>query len=951
MRFKITFLFSILVFFANAQLMSWTPDFIKESDGSIVVTMDASKGNEALLNYATPGEVYVHTGLITSYSVNASDWKHVKYNSFNTPSPTVLAAYLGSNKWSFTVTGGLRAFYNVTDPAEKILKITMLFRSSNGTIVQRNTDGSDMYIPVYETGLNVRLTVPFSQPKFQPIPEPIVKTVGETVAITAKASQNAELKLFYNGVQVGATVASGTSISATPTITVAGTQEIVAQAFSGGITKKDTITFFVTPLNVIAPLPNGVRDGINYGADATTATMVLYAPNKNNVRVIGDFNNWTELSNYQMNKTPDGLRYWITITGLAPGTEYAYQYLIDNTLKVADIYSEKILDPWNDQYISANTYPNLKPFPANKTSGIVSILQTAKPVYNWQVPNFAKPNKANLVIYELLIRDFVATQRWKTVKDSIPYLKKLGISAIELMPVNEFEGNNSWGYNPDYFFAPDKNYGTESDFKQFIDECHKNGIAVIMDIAMNHAFGLSPTVQMYFNSATNKPAANNPWHNVDAKHPFNVGYDFNHESQATKDLVDRVVEHWLVDFKIDGFRWDLSKGFTQTFSGNVNDWSKYDQGRIDIWKRIYGKMQSVAPNSYCILEHFANNDEEIELSNNGMLLWGNTNHDFNEATMGYVGTSNFSYGIFTNRGWSNPNLVTYMESHDEERLMYRNLIYGNSSAGFPPYSTKSLPTALKRMAMAASFWAMTPAPKMMWQFGELGYDSTINLCENGTVNTKDDAIEGDCRTSPKPIKWNYLTVANRKALYDVYSKLLTLRKVPSYLPAFTTNSIGYSLGGAFKWLQVTTNELKICVIGNFDVVTQTGSVTFQNSGTWYPYIKGGTKYDVTSTHTATGAPQSFTLDAGEYYVFLDRDPTSLLPVTYTFIGNGNWNVASNWNGNAIPPPSLPPGSDIIIAPAANGSCILNVQQNILPGAKITVQEGKSFVIQGNLNTN
>ena len=106
--------------------------------------------------------------------------------------------------------------------------------------------------------------------------------------------------------------------------------------------------------------------------------------------------------------------------------------------------------------------PNLKPYPTGKTSGIVSVLQTAKPAYNWQVPNFAKPDKRNLVIYELLVRDFVATQTLATVKDSIAYLKKLGITAIEVMPFNEFEGNNSWGYNPDFYFAPDKMYGTET---------------------------------------------------------------------------------------------------------------------------------------------------------------------------------------------------------------------------------------------------------------------------------------------------------------------------------------------------------------------------------------------------------------------------------------------------------------------------------------------------------
>ncbi|MES2646838.1 MAG: alpha-amylase family glycosyl hydrolase [Bacteroidota bacterium] len=935
MRLRFTLLFTLWVIFTNGQLLTTTPDFIKESDAVVAITVDGSKGNLGLNGFT--GFAYVHTGVITNLSTGPSDWRYSKF-TWGEANEAAKASGPSSNKWTYTINGGLRAFYNIVNPAEKILKIAILFRNANGSLVQRNTDGSDMYLPVYEAGLNVKFTVPVRQPNFQATPEPIVKNVGETIALTAKSSIDAELKFFYNGIQVGSTVASGTSISANPTIIAAGTQEIIVQAIAGGITKRDTVRFYIAPANVIAPVPAGLKDGINYSDDPTVVSLVLYAPFKNDVRVTGDFNNWSENQEYQMKKTPDGLRYWLTITGLTPGVEYSFQYIIDNSLRVADIYTEKVLDPWNDQYISPVTYPNLKPYPVGKTTGIVSIIQTGKPAYNWQVPNFNKPNKGNLVIYELLIRDFVATERWKTVKDSIPYLKRLGITAIELMPVNEFEGNNSWGYNPDFYFAPDKNYGTETDFKQFIDECHKNGIAVIMDIAMNHAFGLSPTVQMYFNSGTNKPAANNPWHNVDAKHPFNVGYDFNHESPDTKALVDRVVEHWLLNYKIDGFRWDLSKGFTQVNNlNNQSAWDSYDQSRITIWKRIYNKMQAVAPNSYCILEHFAYDSEEIELSNYGMLLWGNANHDYNEATMGYIPSSNFQRGIYTNRGWTAPNLVTYMESHDEERLMYRNREFGK-------VEVRALNTSLSRMGMAAAFWAMTPAPKMLWQFGELGYDYSINYCENGTISN-------DCRTSRKPIKWDYLLNANRKALYETYAKLLTLRKVPSYLPAFTSNSIGSSLDGSFKWLQVTTNALNICVIGNFDVVTKTGNVTFQKPGTWYPYIKGGLKYTGTATHTATGAPESFELAAGEYYVFLDRDPTSLLPVTYTFTGNGNWNNPANWSGNLLPPASLPPGFDIIIDPVINGACILNVPQTILPGATITVKEGKQFIVAGNLNYN
>ena len=89
----------------------------------------------------------------------------------------------------------------------------------------------------------------------------------------------------------------------------------------------------------------------------------------------------------------------------------------------------------------------------------------------------------------------------------------MGINAIEMMPVNEFEGNLSWGYNPDYYFAPDKYYGPANNMKQFVDNCHKKGIAVIMDIALNHSFGQAPMVQLYWDAVNSRPAANNPWFN------------------------------------------------------------------------------------------------------------------------------------------------------------------------------------------------------------------------------------------------------------------------------------------------------------------------------------------------------------------------------------------------------------------------------------------------------
>ena len=283
-----------------------------------------------------------------------------------------------------------------------------------------------------------------------------------------------------------------------------------------------------------------------------------------------------------------------------------------------------------------------------------------------------------MVIYELLVRDFVKDHNYQTLIDTLSYLQNLGVNAIELMPVTEFEGNDSWGYNVSFHLAADKYYGTQNKLKEFIDVCHSKGIAVILDMVLNHAFGQNPMVQMYWDSANNRPAANSPWFNAIATHPFNVGYDFNHESPATKYYTKNVFNYWQSEFKVDGFRFDLSKGFTQKNNPNdVNAWGAYDASRIAIWKDYFTAMTASDPNIYVILEHFADNTEEKELSDYGMMPWGNMNYNYNEATMGYVSTSALSAGVYKNRGWTNPNLVTYMESHDEERLMFKNEQFGN----------------------------------------------------------------------------------------------------------------------------------------------------------------------------------------------------------------------------------------------------------------------------------
>ncbi|MCA1759351.1 MAG: Por secretion system protein, partial [Bacteroidales bacterium] len=407
--------------------------------------------------------------------------------------------------------------------------------------------------------------------------------------------------------------------------------------------------------------------------------------------------------------------FWLEIPGLEGGNEYAFQYFIDGEIRVADPYTEKILDPWNDQYISNETYPGLISYPEGETEGIVSVLHPGQEEYQWEVTDFQIPDKEKLVIYELLIRDFTQEHTFKAVREKLDYLEDLNINVLELMPVNEFEYNSSWGYNPSFYFATDKYYGPRNELKKLIDECHKRGIAVVIDMVLNHSYGQSPFVQMYMDNWTITPE--NPWYNEESNFQntsLRWGFDFNHEADVVKELVDSVNSFWMTEYKVDGFRFDFTKGFSNTPFGPGSWGSEYDAARIANLKRMADEIWKRKEDALVIFEHLSDNTEEKELADYGILMWGNLHGSYREAGRGNTGASDLSWGIYEHRGWNEPNLVTYAESHDEERIMVDLL---NSGFIEGDYNIRQIPTALDRVELNSVFLLPLPGPKMIWQFG------------------------------------------------------------------------------------------------------------------------------------------------------------------------------------------------------------------------------------------
>ncbi|MDR2237531.1 MAG: T9SS type A sorting domain-containing protein [Chryseobacterium sp.] len=758
----------------------------------------------------------------------------------------------GSDSYSLTFTP--TAFYGRTG----IGRFGFLLKDKTGA----HQTSPDIFVNVGV--LNLNLT--------NPLPNSLTSVpAGNTININATTNVAATFQLKANGTIVNSVSAPSQAYTYTYTVTQDAEMELMASDASSH-SKKVNFTLQV-PRNVATEaVPNWIRQGINYHpTDQTRVGLALYAPHKDFVHVIGSFNNWAVNDAYLMKRdTANPDLYWIEITGLTPQQLYTFQYRTNDLKKVADPFSPQILSSYDDQWISAATYPNLPPFPAGQDFE-VSMFKTGQVPYSWQAANFQRPAKEDLVVYELLLRDFTQEKNWQSLINKISYLKGLNINAVELLPIMEFEGNLSWGYNTSFHYALDKAYGTPEKFKEFVDLCHQNGIAVILDIAFNHATGRSPLARLWNidpdGDGFGEIAANNPYFNQVPKHSYNVFNDFNHTSSSTKYYVERCLQQWLSEYKIDGFRWDLTKGFTQSCSESDEACTNsYQQDRVDIMKYYADRQWAADPNSYMIFEHLGTDAEEQQWANyrtdegKGVLLWNKQTDAYNQNTMGYKENSNFDRMNHALHGFTGMHAVGYGESHDEERLMFKNLAYGAVEG---TYDVKNLNTALDRMKTFGATFFTIPGPKMIWQFGELGYEFSINRCADGSISS-------GCRTDEKPIAFTlgYDTNTNRKSVYDTWAKIINIRNTHPVFQSKTysieSNNLTNDPEGLITRIYVydpaITGMKNVVVLANFATSSRNVVPYFPYAGQWQN-LMDNTVSDIVSTT----AP--ITLQPGEFRIF------------------------------------------------------------------------------------
>lgn len=861
----LTFLLMAVTVFAQVQTVTYSinPSTFEDTT-PITITINGSSINESSWG-VTGNALYLWSW---SYDVNDT-------NQMDSPSN---GSWTASNEAAkFTYNAGTDTYTKSFTPSvyfnrNGIGRIGFLIKAKDGTGSKQSQD-----IVVEVGSFQVSLTSPTENST-----SIISSGSGFNIAAT-NTNGVASYTLKSNGITINTNASTSSYSFIHANITGNQNYELIVTQGTTTISKKFTVV--VNPNTVSQAMPTGLVDGINYNSsDVTKATLVLDAPLKDFVYVAGSFNNWQPTSAYAMKKDPVSGKFWLELTGLVSGANNTYQYwVVDATpianspsmVKTADPYSTLVLSPFDDPWIPAVSYPNLPAYPAGQQFE-VTVLKTGQTPYNWQVTNFVKPEKEKLVVYEVLVRDFDAARSYQSLIDKIDYFKNLKINAIQLMPVMEFEGNESWGYNTSFHMALDKFYGTSDKLKEFIDLCHQNGIAVILDVALNHAFGRNPMVRMWMNDPDGdgfgSPTAENPYFNTVAKHSYNVGEDFNHQSAKTQYYVERVIKQWIQEYKIDGFRWDLTKGFTQACTASDNACTDaYQQDRVDVLKKYADYSWGLDPTHYAIFEHLGTDAEEkqwadykvAETPSKGIMMWGKMTNPYNQLSMGYASDSNISKMSSTSRGFVANRLIGYAESHDEERLMYKNVQYGAVNG---TYNVKTLNTALSRMSAIGAVSLLIPGPKMIWHFGELGWESSIFTCNDNTVNTDGDAIGGDCKldTKPQP-QWvnNWLGNSNRNKIYNDWAKMITLKKTEPVFSGTSTipNTNSLTLNIKITNSSLTSEQLKdVLILANFDTTAQNVATGFPYTGTWYNLMDN-------TTIAVTDVNATVNLPAGEYRIY------------------------------------------------------------------------------------
>jgi 1,4-alpha-glucan branching enzyme len=521
---------------------------------------------------------------------------------------------------------------------------------------------------------------------------------------------------------------------------------------------------------------------------ASAIEFNLFAPYNKGAALIGSFSDWKEIP---MEKGEDG--YFRTKVDLEDG-EHQYKFRVQS--------KSWFFEP--DQWVDVND-----PFATeidNPTQNCVVRIKDGERIidtYVWQHDDKPLPADRELVIYEMHVGDFSggeddphARGKYKHVIEKLDYLCQLGINAIELMPVKEYPGDHSWGYNPRYFFASESSYGTTEGLKRLIDECHARGIRVIMDGIFNHSEAESPLTQI----------DHDYWYHHSPRDPDNNwGPEFNYELYDEKldikpawNFVGDAVRFWIQEYHIDGIRFDAAR---QIANYDFMHWIVQEAKKAASMKPFYS-----------IAEHIP---ETASITNVDGPMDGCWHDSYRYTLTVHICGDTFDLESLKDaidckrQGFmGSTNVVNYLTNHDHNHIMAE-------LADRDIFDEE----AFKRAKLGAAILMTSVGVPLIWmgeEFGEYKY------------KTPDQA----------KIEWPLLANDLNKGLFEYYKGLIALRKSNQ---ALYTENVDFfhenPEAKVFAYTRWNDQGSRVVVVVNFseNFLGDYEVPNFPENGTWHEW--------------------------------------------------------------------------------------------------------------------
>lgn len=533
------------------------------------------------------------------------------------------------------------------------------------------------------------------------------------------------------------------------------------------------------------------KSGMGSQVLGSDTTFRVWAPNATTVTVAGSFNSWSTSANPLVS---EGAGHW-SVDVLGDQSGETYKYVIDGTL-------------WKND-----------PQARDVTNSVGESIVTDPTAYSWT--SFTAPGWTDMIIYEMHIGTFNDTAggapgTWSSAISKLDHVEDMGFNAIELMPIAEFAGDFSWGYNPAHPFAPESIYGTPTDMKDFVDECHQRGIAVLIDVVYNHLGPSDLDMWRFDGTSTGSYGGIYFFQDWRAVTPWGHTRPDYGRGEVRSFLKDNAL-YWLNEFNADGLRWDSTVNIrTQNNGGGgtiADGWS--------LMQFINDEIDAAMPWKISIAEDLQNNDWLTKTTGSGgagfdsqwdaafvhpirdaIIEQDDANRDMNAVRDAIATVYN---GDMVDR-------VVYTESHDEvangHARVPEEIWAGNASSWF----------SKKRSTLGAGLVFTSPGVPMIFQGQE--------FLEDGYFADSD------------PLDWTKATTYS--GITDLYTDLVSLRKNTTGKTAglgggnvnvHHVNNTGKVLA-YHRWKNGGSGD-DVIVVANFSGTGFSSyNIGFPSSGTW-----------------------------------------------------------------------------------------------------------------------